>query len=200
MSTSRSALLAAAVQEFAVHGVRGTRIQNIVKRAGVNERMIYHHFGSKDGLYAAALEDQIAALHDAWAPVLEKAAALEPYDGMRMALGGFADIITSRPQLVGMWLHEALNGWRTLPLPTADMLPGTLRGLYDRGQRAGVFRPDCPFEIAHGTAMGALFGLVVLAPRGAEVVRENRSAFPSAIMRDQVLDLLLDGMTGAPRG
>jgi hypothetical protein len=48
--------------------------------------------------------------------------------------------------------------------------------------------------------MGALFGLVALAPRGAEVVRENRSVFPSAIMRDQVLDLLLDGMTGAPRG
>lgn len=192
-------MLAAAVEEFAVHGVRGTRIQDIVKRAGVNERMIYHHFGSKDGLYAAALEDQFTALHDAWSPVLEKAAALEPYDGMRMALGGFVDIITSRPQLVGMWLHEALNSWRTLPLPTADMLSDTLRDLYRRGQRAGVFRPDCPYEIARGTALGALFGLVVLAPRGADVVRDNPSAFDGTVARDQVLDLLLDGMTGEPR-
>ena len=193
-------LLAAAVQEFAVHGLHGTRIQSIVKRAGVNERMIYHHFGSKDGLYAAALEEQFTVLHDAWSPVLDEAAALEPYAGMRMALGGFVDIITSRPQLVGMWLHEALNGWRTLPLPTADMLPSALRGLYERGQREGVFRLDCPFEVAHGTVMAALFGLVVLAPRGAEVVREGGPSRNATAMRYQVLDLLLDGMTGAPRG
>ena len=42
--------------------------------------------------------------------------------------------------------------------------------VYQRGQRQGVFRADCPFEIAHGVAMSALVGSAVLAPRGAEIL------------------------------
>ncbi len=56
MPDSRSALLVAAAEEFARRGLQGTRVQAIVKRAGVNERMIYHHFGNKEGLYRAVLE------------------------------------------------------------------------------------------------------------------------------------------------
>jgi len=149
MPDSRSALLAAAAEEFARHGPKGTRIQAIVQRAGVNERMIYHHFGSKDGLYHAVLEAQADGLVQAWRQVIDKATAMEPYEGMRTVLAGFADLFAARPLLVALTLHEALGGWRTLPLPTAEMVPfPELRALYERGQRQGVFRADCPFEIA----------------------------------------------------
>jgi Protein of unknown function (DUF998) len=91
---------------------------------------------------------------------------------MRTVLAGFADLFAARPLLVALTLHEALGGWRTLPLPTADMAPfPKLRELYERGQRQGVFRADCPFEIAHGVAMSALVGSAVLAPRGAELLK-----------------------------
>src|SRR5882762_3303529 len=72
MSESRAVLLAAAAEVFARHGFKGTRIQEIVQVAGVNERMIYHHFGSKDGLYRAVIEDQRAQLGMAWQPVVDK--------------------------------------------------------------------------------------------------------------------------------
>ncbi|TYB45405.1 TetR/AcrR family transcriptional regulator [Actinomadura chibensis] len=195
MSTSRAALLDAATAEFAKHGLRGARIQDIVARAGVNERMIYHHFGSKEKLYAAALEDRFAELRAAWAPVLEKAVTMEPYEGMRFALSGFADIIMGRPRLVGLWLHEALNGWRTLPLPTADMLPSALSEIYARGQKTGVFSKARPFELAHGTAMAAMFGMAVMAPRGAQILRAGGPELDDdATRRDLVLDQLMNGM------
>nr|UPI48949.1 DNA-binding transcriptional regulator [Micromonospora sp.] len=198
MSTSKAALLEAATAEFAKHGLRGARIQDIVARAGVNERMIYHHFGSKDKLYAAALEEQFAELRVAWAPVLEKAVAMEPYEAMRFALAGFADIIMERPQLVGLWLHEALNGWRTLPLPTAEMLPAALSEIYARGQETGVFSEHRPFEVAHGTALAAMFGMVVMAPRGAEILRSARPGLDDATRNGLVLDQLMNGMA-SPR-
>jgi AcrR family transcriptional regulator len=199
MSDSRSALLAAAAEEFARHGPKGTRIQAIVQRAGVNERMIYHHFGSKDGLYTAVLEAQAHGLVEAWRQVIDTAAELEPYEGMRTVLAGFADAFAARPLLVALTLHEALGGWRTLPLPTAGQVPfPKLRELYERGQREGVFRADCPFEIAHGVAMSALVGSAVLAPRGTEILAAAGLPTDPARLRDQIVGQLLDGMTGPP--
>jgi AcrR family transcriptional regulator len=199
MRDSRSALLAAAAEEFARHGPKGARIQAIVQRAGVNERMIYHHFGSKGGLYHAVLEAQAHGLVEAWRRIIEKASAMAPYEGMRTVLAGFADQFAARPLLVALTLHEALGGWQTLPLPTAEMAPfPELRALYERGQRQGVFRADCPFEIAHGVAVSALVGSAVLAPRGAEVLKAAGLDADPARLRDQVVGQLLDGMTGRP--
>ena len=114
MPDSRAALLAAAAEEFARHGPKGARIQAIVQLAGVNERMIYHHFGSKDGLYAAVLEAQANGLVQAWRQVIDTAAELAPYEGMRTALAGFADAFAARPLMVALTLHEAL-GWLADP-------------------------------------------------------------------------------------
>jgi AcrR family transcriptional regulator len=200
MTDSQSVLLAAAAEEFARHGPKGARIQAIVQRAGVNERMIYHHFGSKDGLYAAVLEAQAHGLAEAWRQIIDTVAEMAPYQGMRTALEGFADAFAARPLMVALTLHEALGGWRTLPLPTTDEVPfPKLRALYERGQRQGVFRADCPFEIAHGVAMSALVGSAVLAPRGTEALKAAGLDADPARLRDQVVGQLLDGMTGPPQ-
>ncbi|WP_326808988.1 MULTISPECIES: TetR/AcrR family transcriptional regulator [unclassified Streptomyces] len=196
MAGSRESLLAAAAEEFARYGARGTRIQAIVQRAGVNERMIYHHFGSKKGLYKAVLVDQMQEWRDSWHPAVEKAVTLEPYEGMRTALAAFAETLHSKPVLVGLWLHEALDGWQTLPAPPLDALPSGLRELYERGQAEGVFRADCPFEVAHGMAMSALVGALVMSGRGFQARQEANIGFDSGAARDRALGQLLDGMTG----
>src|SRR5437867_1118573 len=70
---TRRVLLDAAAEQFAAHGVRGTRVHAIVKRSKVNERLIYHHFGSKDGLYRAVIADQWTDLAGAWRQTLTRA-------------------------------------------------------------------------------------------------------------------------------
>jgi AcrR family transcriptional regulator len=193
MRDSRSLLLSAAAEEFARYGSQGARVQAIVKRAGVNERMIYHHFGSKDGLYAAVLDAEIRRLVESWYPVIEEAADMPPYEGMRRSLTAFFDALMERPPLTALWLHEALAGWQTLPLPDAGMLPKQLRSLYERGQSLGVFRADCPFEVAYSIAVGTLVALPVVTPRFAAALKTDADV---AALRDQVVGLLLDGMTG----
>jgi AcrR family transcriptional regulator len=197
MTSSRSLLLAAAAEEFARHGREGARIQAVVQRAGVNERMIYHHFGNKDGLYAAVLRELQIELADAWLTSLSDLAKLDPYSGMRTALAGFYDAITARPLLPALWMHEALAGWHTMPLPTADMIPNQVRELYQRGQRDGVFRADCPFELAYAIAIGALIALPAFAPRFAGILpSRDEPAAAGTKLRDQVIGQLLDGITG----
>jgi AcrR family transcriptional regulator len=192
---SRTALLDAAAEEFARFGPQGARVQAVVKRAGVNERMIYHYFGSKNGLYAAVLDAELLRLAELWFPVLDESAKLEPYEGMHRSLSGFFNTLMDRPLLTALWVQEALAGWQTQPLPTADMLPPQLRELYERGQAAGVFKTACPFEVAYSTAIGALVALPIVAPRFADVLKAGPGD-DSAQLRDQVVGLLLDGMTG----
>jgi AcrR family transcriptional regulator len=52
---TRARILSAARREFAAKGIAGARVDAIAKRAGVNKRMLYHYFMSKDGLFQAVL-------------------------------------------------------------------------------------------------------------------------------------------------
>jgi TetR/AcrR family transcriptional regulator len=75
---TRAALLDAALVEFSAHGRAGARTSAIAARAGVNKQLISHHFGGKDGLYAA-LVARWEAEEDAYStpdtPLAEVAAA-----------------------------------------------------------------------------------------------------------------------------
>jgi TetR/AcrR family transcriptional regulator len=53
---TRARILSAARREFAAKGIAGARVDAIARRAGINKRMLYHYFGSKDGLFVAVLQ------------------------------------------------------------------------------------------------------------------------------------------------
>ena len=55
-------ILDVAVAEFAEHGLAGARVDAIAARTRTSKRMLYYHFGSKEGLYAAALADAYAGV------------------------------------------------------------------------------------------------------------------------------------------
>ncbi len=55
-SGSRAAILAAARRAFAAHGYDGATIRGIAGQAGLDPAMVPHFFGSKQGLFVAAME------------------------------------------------------------------------------------------------------------------------------------------------
>jgi len=55
LTRTRERLLAAALTEFAAHGLAGARCDAIARRARVNQRMIFYCFGSKENLYREIL-------------------------------------------------------------------------------------------------------------------------------------------------
>jgi AcrR family transcriptional regulator len=57
----RAKILEAAVREFADHGFAGARVEAIARRAGCNKQLLYHYFGSKEGLHASVV---VATLSD----------------------------------------------------------------------------------------------------------------------------------------
>src|SRR5438874_25678 len=53
---SMADILRVATAEFADKGLSGARIDEIAAATRTSKRMIYYHFGSKEGLYLAVLE------------------------------------------------------------------------------------------------------------------------------------------------
>ena len=78
-STDR--ILEAARGEFAQHGFGGARLQDIAARAKLSHPTLLYHFGSKEGLYAAVIEQ---AMED-WAAMTSLAVARAPRGFARLA-------------------------------------------------------------------------------------------------------------------
>jgi AcrR family transcriptional regulator len=69
--TSREALLAGARAAFARHGYADAPLESLVREAGLTKGALYHHFGSKQGLFVAvvkAIDAEILARVQAEAP------------------------------------------------------------------------------------------------------------------------------------
>ena len=58
---TRAAILGAATHVFALRGYVGASMRDISDASGINKPLIYYHFGSKAGLYAAVKQDLATA-------------------------------------------------------------------------------------------------------------------------------------------
>jgi AcrR family transcriptional regulator len=57
--TKRDAILASAARLFVEHGYGGASLRDIGRDAGADAALVIHHFGSKDGLFVAAMADRL---------------------------------------------------------------------------------------------------------------------------------------------
>ncbi|MBC6459427.1 TetR/AcrR family transcriptional regulator [Actinomadura sp. HBU206391] len=60
-AATRAALLDAARMRFAQHGYDGTGVREIAGDVGVDPALVFRYFGSKDALYAEAVQAEIPA-------------------------------------------------------------------------------------------------------------------------------------------
>src|ERR1700693_2051260 len=59
---SRAAILRAAAQEFAKHGIAGARTDAIARAAKVNKALLYYYFTDKETLYGAVLDNAFSGM------------------------------------------------------------------------------------------------------------------------------------------
>jgi AcrR family transcriptional regulator len=90
---TRAALIAAARTLFTEQGFAGAGREEIVERAGLTRGALYHHFASKDDLFAAVYEE---VERDLCAAVVAAAAGTDdPVAGLRLGALAFLDAAAS---------------------------------------------------------------------------------------------------------
>jgi TetR/AcrR family transcriptional regulator len=145
-STER--ILDAARGEFAQHGFGGARLQDIAARAQLSHPTLLYHFGSKEGLYAAVIEQ---AMQD-WAAMTSLAIADGKAGFERVASlidAGFAFFATHLDFVV-IWRREAIEGGGRLEQAMADHMRPFLEQAVEFLRReiaAGRLREHDPVEL-----------------------------------------------------
>ena len=194
MSASSNALLKAAAEEFGSRGLKGVRIQEIVRNSGVNERMIYHHFGNKEGLYRATLAAEWEAFASAWKPALEEATQLSPVEGITHALTAYLHLKTSHPAFMRLVIQEALDGWNYSPPAELSKSVPELRSLFEAGVASEIFRPEVTFAAFYASAISALSWQTFASSRFTDLRHKSFAA----IAGKQTIFLLVNGLRTRP--
>jgi TetR/AcrR family transcriptional regulator len=142
---TKTAILQAALEEFANLGLSGARTDAIAKSAGVNKALLYYYFKDKETLYGATLESVFAATAARLSEVLDR--ALPPREKLLTFAGTYFDAVASNPlfpRLVQQEMMRAGTGQSPHLLRIAEkyqrpVFAKAMR-MFDEGIRAGDFR------------------------------------------------------------
>src|SRR6185312_527932 len=137
-------ILEIALEEFALNGLSGARIDEIAARTRASKRMIYYYFGGKDGLYLRALEN-------AYLTVREGEAALDvehlpPIEALRRLVEFTFDHHHRHEAFIRMVMIENIHHGAYLDRSPAIRQQNasaiaTISRVYQRGVESKVFRP-----------------------------------------------------------
>src|SRR6266853_3377838 len=108
---SRSAILRAAVQEFAEHGIAGARTDTIARAAKVNKALLYYYFKDKETLYGAVLDHAFSGMKAKVFQVLDS--DLLAREKIMAYVGAYFDFIASNqiyPRLMQREMMRAREG------------------------------------------------------------------------------------------
>ena len=188
LEATRAALMAVARRHFAKDGYSGAEIARIAADARLTTGAVYHHFGSKKGLFVAVAEDLEAE-------ILRTAASVTDADPWRRLRGGFEKLIdlcaspavqritfVEAPQVVGP------EAWRKIELKYAF---GALRHVLGSLRDAGVTKPY-PIDLIARTL------LALLHETSAELARSKHDP----VVRAQISELVggvFDALLTRPR-
>jgi Transcriptional regulator len=145
---SREDILNAAEQEFADKGLYGARVDEIAHQAGINKRMIYEYFGSKEELYKTVLAIVYGRLGRKETVLLSEETSCT--DAIRKIISLYFDFLRENPTYVNMILWENLNkgryikdiDFKLIKDPSFEML----RNIIHEGKEQGVFKEELDTE------------------------------------------------------
>ncbi len=140
---SQLAILLAARDEFAQYGLAGARVDRIAERAGLNKRLIYYYFTSKDELFLAVLEAAYADIRAAEQQL--HLTDMPPPQAIRRLTEFTWNYYLEHPEFLTLLNSENLEQGRHLEhssraRKTNLPLIETLADILERGRRDGVFR------------------------------------------------------------
>ena len=177
---TRDSILKAAIKVFSKNGFDGGRVEQISKAAKSYDRMIYYYFGSKEGLYIAALEEIYRRFNEAESELqLDES---KPREALRDVIRFMWTYYLKHPEFITLLNTENLHRGRHIGKSerAKDFSPpavGVIERVLRHGAEQGVFRADlkardlyltiaglCYFYLSNRFTLSAFLGEDLEAP------------------------------------
>jgi AcrR family transcriptional regulator len=195
---TRQKLLDAAMTEFATHGLTGAKVERIARRAGVNKRLVYHYFKSKERLYREVLERAYLLIHTREDEI--NLDTRRPEEALADLIDRTFERIIALPHVNALIVDQNLH--RAKHIKNAawvqDMhgrLIEQIQAMLDAGCKAGVFRPNvdpvrlfisvlalCLTYVTNRYTLSVVFSRDLFSPSAREAWKRH------------VLDICLNGL------
>ncbi|HZM79019.1 MAG TPA: TetR family transcriptional regulator [Candidatus Limnocylindrales bacterium] len=170
-TATKQRILDAATAEFAQYGLAGARVDRIASRADANKQLIYAYFTSKEGLFDAAMEANIARLLDT-----------VPFDAEDLPAyaGRLFDFAVAHPQLV------RLLRWHQLERPgVLNQLPQTAES--NRRKLVALAEAQAARKVSGDLPADQLLTLILALIHGSAETIAHGSAEPVAVERKTLI-------------
>lgn len=189
---TKASILKHATTCFAKAGYHGTALDDILAKAKVNKRMVYHYFGNKFGLYREVHSEGWKELQEWFAkelvasPVFSNP-ALQGSNLLREAIKIFHDFMASHQIFVRLLVWDGLEGgkisrnlWKDIRGPLYYQIEGLVHAAQAEGGlssdiKAGhliiTFMGAISFYFSHAQTMIDIFHK---NPLGEDAIRERR--------------------------
>ena len=188
-------ILQVATAEFADKGLSGARVDAIAAATRTSKRMIYYHFGSKEGLYLAVLEESYRRIRE-----IESHLQLEdlgPEDALRKLVAFTFDYQQDNEEFIRLVMNENIHRGEYLAqsrtihdlnVPAID----AVRRVYQRGVRQKVFRRGLDPVDLH-MSISALCFFNVGNRHTFSIIFERDMATPVARLarRDSIVEMIV---------
>lgn len=187
----RERILQAAVLEFGDKGFEGARMDEIAKASGASKQVCYHHFKSKEDLFAEALKAAYQSFRGTDNELRKKVKNLDAEAALKVFVEHlftpsidtvrFQQLVHDENRFEGIHaakLVEAQEAYGRL----IDIIADILR----RGAKEGIFREDLDpvqvyiamaglfmFQITNAHTLSLMLGVDVISKGGAKQAREK---------------------------
>jgi TetR/AcrR family transcriptional regulator len=171
---TRALLVQAGSRLFALRGIDGATVDEIAREAGVNKAMISYHFGGKEQLYGAILQEALDAARERLQAI--KSSDATPPEKLARYVATFAELQSDRPNLASMLLRELLSGGRFIGkdnLAPFLSIFESVRAILAEGIARGEFRPVSPL-LTHLSIVGAIVFFFATEPFRQRLITEGR--------------------------
>lgn len=138
----RGKLLEVGTRLFAERGLHGVSIRELAQGAGTSISMISYHYGGKEGLYSAVLQQQFASfqeIHEIRARISEPVAMIEEY--LRWTFKRHRN----NPHLLRFYTSELTNPTpfsESIVVPVIDEIIASMAQVIQQGIAEKLFRED----------------------------------------------------------
>jgi len=209
-AASRAAILRAAAEEFAEHGIAGARTEAIARQARVNKALLYYYFKDKETLYGAVLDNAFSGLKATVFRVLDS--DLPAREKIMTYAGTYFDFIASNQVYPRLMQREMMRAREGHSPHIEKLVKNYLQPIYARvgellrkGIAEGEFRKIDPAHFIPSMVAMIIF-YFSSAPLMQKIVRFNPLA-PERIAerRTAVLDFISAALfrpdhSAVPRG
>ncbi|AMO77665.1 TetR family transcriptional regulator [Pseudomonas sp. R3.Fl] len=186
-------LIEVARLEFAKKGLTGVRMEELAREAGITKQLVYHYYGSKEGLFIAVLDECSERVMSELVEL--DVDLLPPMQAMQGMLNHFFDQYRHDPllgalALEGIHYHNTHETPRNRFLELTPRLIDKLDGILRRGAEAGDFKAGINPRLFLATAalvttgwftnrysMSALAGLDTTSEEGMTTWRQHSADF-----------------------